>query len=122
MLIITGCSRDQSESNTILGSWETETKMSFLGVSVPDSEGYQTLDVIYRIEFYEDGSGKSNIIFDEEHADRTPDTNLNFIYILDGDKLELTHESGNTQTFTVSFSDDKLVLDGRAKLELIRKK
>jgi superfamily II DNA or RNA helicase len=56
LLAIVGCSQNQADRNPILGSWETETKMSVLGVSIPDDEGNQTVDGIYRLEFNEDGT------------------------------------------------------------------
>lgn len=122
LLAIVGCSQNQADRNPILGSWEMETKMSVLGVSIPDDEGNQTVDGIYRLEFNEDGTGKNSIIIDEKDADRIPNTNVNFTYTQDGNKLEFIREDGNIQVFTVSFSGDKLILDGRARLELIRKK
>ena len=122
LLTITGCGLTQTDRNSVLGSWEAEIQMSIIGVSVPDDEGNHTADMIYRFEFYEDGTGKSSIIVDEKYTDRIPNIKESFTYILDGDKLELTHEDGNIQKFTVSFSDENLILDGRAHMELVRKK
>lgn len=122
LLIIVGCGQKQASHNSIFGSWEAEIQMSIIGVSVPDDEGNHTADMIYRFEFYEDGTGKSSIIVDKKYTDRIPNIKESFTYILDGDKLELTHEDGNIQKFTVSFSDENLILDGRAHMELVRKK
>ena len=99
-----------------------ETELSVLGVSFSNGAENQTADVIYRYEFKEDGTGKNSIIIDEKYAYRIPDMNVNFTYTQDGNNLEITHEDGNTQIFTVSFSEDKLILDGRAHLELVPRK
>ena len=42
--------------------------------------------------------------------------------MLDGDKLTITYENGNTEIFTISFLDEKLILNGRASIELVPKK
>lgn len=120
LMAIAGCGQNRAD-NSIFGTWEAETEVSILGISVSDDAENQTVDAIYRFEFYEDGTGKSSIIVDEAYADQFPNTNVSFTYALDGDKLTLTHEGGNIQAFTVSFSGDNLILDGRARLELIRK-
>lgn len=122
LLAMAGCGQNQADHNSILGSWEAETELSILGVSVSDDEENQTADMVYCFEFYEDGAGKSSIIIDEKYAEDIRNMNASFTYILDGDKLELTHEDGNTQVFTVSFSGENLILDGRAHMELVRKK
>jgi len=116
-----GCSKKQTDYNPLLGTWEADTEMSILGVSLPD-DGKQSISVVYRLEFYADGTGKSSILVDEKYLDRIPNINTNFTYVHDGDKLTLTHEEGNTQVFTVSFSDGNMILDGRTHIELIRKK
>jgi hypothetical protein len=118
MLGISGCGENKTDYEPILGSWEAEMQISVLGISPPAVEG-QTADATYRLEFYEDGTGKSAII-SKEYADHISDIETNFTYSLDGEKLELTHENGSIQSFSVSFSDEKLILDGRAHIELVR--
>ncbi len=117
-----GCGQKQTDHDSVLGYWEAETKMSVLGISLPDDEGEHTADVIYCFEFYEDGTGKNSIIVDEKYADLISDVNESFTYTLDGEKLEITHENGNIQAFTISFSGENLILDGRAHMELVRKR
>ena len=94
LLSITGCSQKQVNHNAILGSWETETEMSLLGVSESVEEN-QTIDVIYNFEFREDGTGETGIIVDEQYVGYISNKNAGFTYILDGDSLELTYEDGN---------------------------
>ena len=120
-LAMAGCGKGQAGRHSILGSWEAKTEMSILGVSVADEEGPQSAEVLYRFDFFADGTGDSSIVPDGKYADRIPGTNAGFTYTLDGDKLTLTYENGNTEIFTVSFRDGKLILDGRAHLELVPK-
>ena len=120
LLTIASCGQNQANNNPILGYWEAETTMSLLGVPESDDEENQTIDMIYGFEFCKDGTGKNNIIVDEQYADHI--SNISFTYILDGDKLELTHEDGKKQAFTVSFSGENLILDGRVHIELIPKR
>ena len=119
---ITGCGQKTADKNTILGSWETKIAASILGVSMPDNEEAQSADATYCFDFSEDGSGTSSITLDAAYAEQFRNTQENFTYTLDGEQLTLTFENGNTQVFTVSFSDGKLILDGRARLELMRTK
>jgi len=121
-LAMAGCGKAQARRNSILGSWEAKTEMSILGVSVADEEGAQSVDVICRFDFFEDGTGASSILVDARYADRIPSTNVAFTYILDGDKLAITYENGNEENFTISFLDEKLILNGRASIELTAKK
>lgn len=120
VLAMAGCG--QARRNSILGSWEAETEMSILGVSVADDEGAQSVAAIYCFDFFEDGTGASSILADPKYADRIPNTNVDFTYMLDGDKLTITYENGNTEIFTISFLDEKLILNGRASIELVPKK
>ena len=119
MLGISGCGENMTDYEPILGSWEAEIQMSVLGITIPASEE-QTADATYRLEFYEDGTGKSAIIVSEGYTDHISDIETTFTYSLDGEKLELTHENGSNQSFSVSFSDELLILDGRAHIELVR--
>ena len=119
---ITGCGEKTAAQKTIVGSWETKIAASILGVSVPDNEEAQSTDATYCFNFSEDGSGTSSITLDAAYAEQIRNTQENFTYTLDGEQLTLTFENGNTQVFTVSFSDGKLILDGRARLELMRTK
>ena len=121
MLGISGCGENTTDHDAILGSWEAEIQMSVLGISIPAGEEPIT-DATYHLEFYEDGTGKSAISVSGEFADHISDIETNFTYSLEGEKLELTHENGSIQSFSVSFSDKMLILDGRAHIELVRKK
>ena len=121
LFCLAGCGQNKVDENPILGSWEAESEMSIIGVSILNMEINQTIDMIWCFEFLEDETGKSTIIVDEEYGKYIPNMSESFQYKLDGDKLELIYEKGNTQTFTVSFADEKLILDGRTRLELVRK-
>ena len=121
LLAVVLWSQSRGNRNSILGSWETEMQVSVLGVSGPDGRE-QTAEVLYCFAFYEDGTGRRNITAREEYADRIPDIEESFTYLLEGDILTLTQENGNTQVFTVSFSGQNLILDGRTHMELVRKK
>ena len=114
-------SQSRGDRNSILGSWETEMQVSVLGASGPDA-GEQTAEVLYCFVFYEDGTGRRNMRAHEKYAGRIPDIQESFAYMLEGDTLTLTQENGNTQIFTVSFSGQTLILDGRVHMELVRKK
>ena len=109
LLTVAGCG--QGERNPILGSWEAETQISILGVS-----GNQTVDAVYRFVFNEDGTGESHIVTDVN----LPDPAGTFTYTLEEDQLVLTYEGGMTQTFTVTFGENTMTLDGRAHLELVK--
>jgi len=122
LFCLAGCTQNKADENSILGSWEAESKMSIIGISMPIEAENQTIDMIYHFEFLENETGKSKIIVDEKYADYIQNVEDNFTYTLDKDKLELTYENGNTQVFTVSFSDGNLILDGRVHLEFVRKK
>jgi len=119
MLGMSSCSEDLTDRDPILGSWEAEIQMSILGISIPAVEE-QTADAIYHLEFYKDGTGKSAIIVSGEYADQIPNIETDFTYSHDDGKLELTQENGSIQSFSVSFSDEILILDGRAHIELVR--
>lgn len=120
-LAMVGCSQNQVNRDSVFGSWEAEAEISILGVSVDDEET-QSVDAIYYFDFFEDGTGESSIIVDGKYAELVPNTNESFTYTLDGDKLTLTYENGNVKKFTVSFWDEKMILDGRARIELVPKK
>ena len=120
-LSMIGCGQDPDKQNSVLGSWEAETEISILGVSASD-DAPQSVPAVYCFDFSEDGTGEQRVIVDEEYAERFRDMNTSFTYVLDGDKLTLTHENGNTDKFTVAFSESKLILDGRACIELTPKK
>ena len=122
LLAITGCNRNQAERNAILGCWETEIDMSVLGNYLSTIEDNQVITATYELEFYEDGTGNCRITFDEEFADQLPNVNTALTYTYSGSTLEITPENENAQTFSVSFSGEKLLLDGRSHLELTRKK
>ena len=122
VLGLVGCDQNQNNRDYIFGSWEAEIEMSILGVSVADEEGPQSTYAICIFDFFEDGTGESGIIVDRKYAENIADTNESFTYILDGDKLTLTYDDGKVENFTVSFLDEKLILDGRAHIELSPKK
>ena len=117
-----GCSQNQADQDSVFGSWEAEMELSVLGVSAAEEEGKKTAAAMYCFDFFEDGTGESRIILDEKYAGHIPNTKEHFTYVLDGDKLTLTYETGRVQEFTVSFSDGKLILDGRARIELVPQK
>lgn len=121
-LAMVGCDQNQNNRDYIFGSWEAEIEMSILGVSVADEEGPQSTYAIYNFDFFEDGTGESGIIVDRKYAEYIADTNESFTYILDGNKLTLTYDNGKVEKFTVSFLDEKLILDGRSHIELSPKK
>lgn len=121
-LAMVSCGQNQANRNSVLGSWEAEIEISMIGVSAGDDKGPQNADAIYYFDFFEDGTGESSIILGGKYAEHIPKTNENFTYILDGDKLTLTYENGNVQKFTISFVEEKLILDGRARIELAPKK
>ena len=122
VLAMAGCTQNRANRGTILGSWEAEIEVSLLGVSVADDNGPQSVAAIYSFNFFEDGTGERCIIIDEKYTEHLPNANEHFTYILDGDELTLTYENENSEKFTVSFSDEKLILDGRVRLELVPKK
>ena len=109
LLTVAGCGR--GEKNPVLGAWEAETQISILGVS-----GNQTVDAVYRFEFFGDGTGKSQIDADSN----LPDPAGAFTYVLEEDQLVLTFENGMTQTFAVTFGENTMTLEGRANLDLVR--
>ena len=128
LLAITGCNHNRAERNAILGCWETEIDMSVLGLSLSNEEENQTITATYELEFYEDGTGKCSVTFDEASAAQIPNlpnisnVNTSLTYTYNGSTLEIKSENENAQTFSVSFSGEKLLLDGRSHLELTRKK
>ncbi len=121
LISLVGCNQ-QVEKQSVAGSWEAQAELSVLGIDIPDSDEKQTVDMLYSFDFNEDGTGKSSILVDEKYKTFVPDTNSDFTYTFDGEKLELKHEDGKTQVFTVSFSEGKLILDGRSHIELVPKK
>ena len=128
LLALVGCNRSQAERNSILGCWETEIDVSVLGLSLSNEAENQTITATYELEFYEDGTGKCSVTFDEASAAQIPNLpnisniNTSLTYTYNGSTLEIKPENENAQTFSVSFSGEKLLLDGRAPLELTRKK
>ena len=121
LLAMSGCGRYKSVESLIPGVWETESELSIIGIFVDGAED-QTAEMVYRLAFQEDGTGKNSIIVDAKYAGSIPDVNAEFTYMIDGDQLELTYEDGSIQRFTVSISGENLILDGRAHLELVRQK
>ncbi len=120
LISMVSCGQNRTEQESISGVWEAESELSVLGVALPDADEKQTVDMKYRFEFNDDLTGESHIIVDEKYTEFVPDTNSSFTYVYDGEKLELTHENGTKQVFSVSFSGEKLILDGRAHIELVR--
>ena len=110
LLAAAGCAR---EENPIVGEWEAEVQVSVLGVE----EENRTLPAVYRFAFRADGTGESGV-----EAAGQPSVKESFAYTQVENALELTYESGLVQTYAMSFSGEKLILDGRVKLELNRVK
>ena len=121
VLGLAACGEAQVDKDPIVGAWEMPTQVQILGVSQDKPQG-QTIDAITRFEFNEDKTGKWLTIVDEQYAQSVPDADVSFTYTLEGDKLVLSRESGQVNQFTVSFADNKLVLAGRATMELERAK
>lgn len=121
LLVLSMAACGQSEKNPILGAWEMQTQVQILGVLQDTPQG-QTIDAVTRFEFNEDGTGKWLTIVDQQYAQFVPDADVSFNYTLDGDKLVLSRESGQVNQFTVSFADNKLILDGRVPMELSKVK
>lgn len=117
-----GCGQNQANRDTVFGSWEAEIEISILGVSLADEEGPQSAYAVYSIDFFEDGTGECNTVVSGKYAEHIQNTKESFTYILNGDQLTLTYESGKAEKFTVSFLNEKLILDGRSRIELIQKK
>ena len=122
LLSIAACGKNKTEAESLVGAWEAESELSVLGIALPDADEKQTVDMVYRFEFNEDGTGERQIIVDEKYSKYVQDVNASFNYSYDGDKLELTYDDGTIQAFSVTFSDEKLILDGRARIELSRTK
>ena len=122
LLVLVGCEKSSARDGTIYGTWEAETTMSLLGQFTTNNGEPMTADVIYRFTFNEDGTGSCRVIIYNKYTGSIPDTTTGFTYTLDGDHLTLTSEDGNCDEFTVSFAGKKLLLDGRAPLELERVK
>ena len=120
LLTFTGCNHKKDDPNPLLGAWEAETELSILGVSTFSEESGHTVPAIYRFTFLADGTGTSNIVILQNDSDHIPDTSTNFTYTLSENTLEILYEGGNAQTFTVTFSGENLILDGRARIELTK--
>ena len=121
LLTFYGCTQTKPGQNTILGIWEIETDLSILGLLQEDAEKGQTVAAMYRFEFLDDGSGKATITVVEPDIEQNLDSVWHFDYKLTGEKLELFYEHGSTQVFTISFSEGNLIMDGRVRMELVRK-
>lgn len=117
--VLCSCSRQITDRDTIIGSWEADIRLSVLGISV-SADKEQTAEAIYRLELQEDGTGRSSITVSSECTDPIPDIETDLTFSYNDGKLELTHENGSILSFSVSFSEDKLILDGRTHIELVR--
>lgn len=100
----------------IIGVWEKTTEAVAIG-DVPaeyePSEGETvTFETTDTFEFREDKTGTWTTTFDEQHS--SLNGSIDFTYILEGDQLILTYDKSTTTIiFTVSFSGEQLLLDGR---------
>ena len=105
--LLAGC----SAQSKLIGTWETQTEVSILGVSI-DIPFIDNCTVSFSFE--KDGTGSRT----SEFGSSLPSISQAYTYSVEDGTLTLTYESGNTEEYTFTVEKDVLILDGRVDLEL----
>lgn len=105
MLLLTACA-----GQSIVGSWETESDTSDLGLNLSGN----FISTITRVTFTDEGIGAWEIEFVESREILRRE----FSYTLEGDTLTLSYVDGTGQEYYVDFEDGTLLLTGTENLAL----